>query len=105
MSKIKTRDVLFPEFQISKLLEQFKAPPCQPPKGRDVMERFFDVLYSQSTNNRDGRKAAWKVALELDELWKLGDARIPRKTPKTIQSTILHWREQLRALCKKDQQN
>ena len=96
-----TREPLRPEFQISKRLEQFRQPPCQPPRGMEVMERFFGVLHSQASNCRDVNGAARIVAKELHELWEKGDAQIPIQRINTTHAKILEFREDLRYLCNK----
>ena len=92
---------LYPEFKIAKLLEQFPPPPCQPPRGLHILERFFEILYSQPPHRRDSNTAARSVATELDDLWKSGDARIPRKDVKTLIKKIINFREDLKYLSDK----
>ena len=75
---MKTREPLYPEFEISKT--SFSA---------EVLEHFFDVLHSQPKNNRDSNDVVHTVATKLDELWLLGDARIPRNTVTTIKRKIV----------------
>ena len=98
---MKTREPLHPEFGISKTIESFRQPPCPPPHGLEVLERFFAVLHSQPGNNRNINGAALVIAQELDELWQLGDARIPRKVLQTIKAKVLDLRNLLRNLCNK----
>ena len=86
---------MFPEFLISKRLESFQQPPCQPPKGKDVLERYFDVLYGQTANQRNGSDAAYAVATELIDLWKRGDARIPCQFVQAVKTAIVDFRETL----------
>ena len=83
------RHSLYPEFGISKRLERFTPPPSQPPRGREVLERFFDILFSQEKNHRSAEAAASDVAKELTQLWMLGDARIPLNEIRTITKKIL----------------
>ena len=92
---MKTRDPMYPNFLISKCLEQFKPPPCQPPKGKDVLERYFAILYEQPANMRIANDAAYKVALELQKLWEQADARIPLRSAQTIKKAILDFRDDL----------
>ena len=99
MAKMKTREPLYPNFLISKRLEQFQQPPCQPPKGKDVLEHFFNVLYTQPRNKRVAGDAAFTVALELRDLWNHGDARIPLRANSTIKKAILEMREDLLFIC------
>ena len=89
---MQTRDPMFPKFLISKRLSAFKQPPCEPPKGKDVLERYFDVLYEQPPNKRNGSDAAFKVAKELLSLWQLGDGRIPLRCEKTVKKAIEDFR-------------
>ena len=96
---MKTREPLYPEFGISKTLEVFRQPPCTPPCGREILERFLGVFYSQLKNARDKGVAAHTVAVELNDLWLLGDARIPLLTMKTMKKKILELRETLNFLC------
>ena len=96
-----TREPLHPELIISKRLERFRQPPCQPSKGQEVLERYFDVLHSQPSNCCDVNGAARAVAKELHELWEKGDARIPINKVQTIQRKILEFREDLRYLLNK----
>ena len=98
---MKTREPLHPEFGIARTIEAFRQPPCSPPQGKEVLERFFEVLHSQPKNGRNVDAAAYSVAAELDGLWKLGDARIPLKTVKTIKKMITDFRENLRKICVK----
>ena len=86
---------MYPNFSIAKRLEHFPQPPCQPPKGKDVLERYFDVLYRQPANNRKATEAAQTVALELQSLWQRGDARIPLRTTPTLKKAILDFRDDL----------
>ena len=65
-----TRDRLYPDFQIGRRLNTFRSPPCQPPCGKDVLERYFDVLYAKRCAN----DAAASVAGELVKLWNEGDS-------------------------------
>ena len=92
---------LYPDFQILRPLDAFKPPPCQPPKGKDVLERFFHVLNAQPKNRRDKAAAAHTVATKLIDLWKLGDGRIPLLCCKTLQKNILDFRADLAFLCTK----
>ena len=100
-----TRDPLFPDFSISKSLEKFKAPPCQPPRGRDVLERYFDVLYARPKGKRKGDDAALQVAEELIQLWGVGDARIPLITVYPLKKKINDFRDDLQYLCNKSKMN
>ena len=72
-----TREPLHSELIISKRLERFRQPPCQPSKGQEVLERYLDVLHSQPSKCRHVSGAAQAVAKEYHELWEKGDARIP----------------------------
>ena len=90
-----TRERMYPDYQISKRREHFQQPPCQPPKGKDILERYFDVLYVQPVNKRCANDAAYAVAVEVRELWQRGDARIPLQTAQTIKKRILHFRDDL----------
>ena len=92
---------LYPDFQILRPLDDFKQPPCQPPKGKDVLERFFHVLFEQPKNRRDATSAADTVAVKLMDLWQLGDARIPLLRRRIIQKNIADFRADLAFLCKK----
>ena len=101
----KTRERLYPEFLITKCLEEFPRPPCEPPKGKDIMERYFDVLRKQPGNVRSKNDAAYAVAMELRDLWERGDARIPLRCPQTLKTTILKFCDdlnQIRNKSKKD---
>ena len=98
---MKTRERLFPEFQISKTIDAFRQPPCSPPHGKEVFERFFGVLYSQPKNCRNFIAAGHTAAAEMDALWLVGDARIPRNTIETIKKKILKFRELLQYLLNK----
>ena len=89
------RHPMYPEFGISKRLEAFRDPPSQPPKGKDVLERFFDILYSQPKNNRNAKDAAAAATEQLLRLWTLGDERIPLNAEKTVKKAILTLREDL----------
>ena len=98
---MKTREPLHPEFGIARTIEAFRQPPCPPPQGKEVMERFFEVFHAQLKNERSADAASYTVAVELDSLWKLGDARIPRKTVQTIKKKIMDFRDNLRKICVK----
>ena len=98
---MKTREPLHPELQISKTIDEFQSPPCPPPRGKDVLERFYGVLHSQQGNSRKASDAAQLVAKELHDLWLRGDARIPRCLVKTIQKKIMDMREMIRYLSDK----
>ena len=50
---------------VTKMLSRFSPPPCQPPTGKDILERFFDILFNQPKNRQDKKAAAYSVALEL----------------------------------------
>ena len=89
---------LYPEFNISKLLDHFRAPPCQPPCGREILERFFHVLFAQPKHRRDLKAAAHTVATELANLWTAGDARIPQKAISTLAKQIFDFRADLKTL-------
>ena len=65
------------DFGINFPLEKFTPPPCQPPRGNAVLERFHAFLRDQNGNRKDAKSAAYQTALALEEIWKLGDARIP----------------------------
>ena len=54
-----------PDFQITKLLDTFPSPPFQSPTGKDVLKRFFDVLFEQPKNRWDNKSAAYTVAHRL----------------------------------------
>ena len=101
----KTRERMYPDFGIPKPLEHFKQPPCEPPKGREVLERFFDILYKQPVNNRSAPDAAFAVAVELRELWERGDARIPLRRAQTLKKTILDFRQDLKDIQNKSKEN
>ena len=94
-SKMERRHPMYPDFGISKRLESFKDPPSQPPKGKDVLERFFDILYRQPKNSRSAKDAATAVTEQLLALWTLGDARIPLNAEDTVKKAILTLREDL----------
>ena len=99
--RMKTREGLQPEFGISKTLDAFKQPPCQPPKGKDVLERYYGVLHSQPPNEKDANAALLVVAKELRALWEMGDARIPLKKNFDIKADLIRFRENLRYLTNK----
>ena len=92
---------LYPAFQILRPLDAFPPPPCQPPKGKDVLERFFHVLSKQPRNRKDAGAAAHTVATELENTWKLGDARIPLKATKILKKKVVEFRQDLAYLCTK----
>ena len=98
---MKTREALFPEFEISKTLEEFRLPPCPPPRGKDVLERFLAILHETQKNLRSCNSVALCVANELDDLWEKGDARIPRNKVQTMKKKIVDLRKDLRTLCNK----
>ena len=98
---MKTREPLRPEFGISKTLEAFRQPPCPPPRGKEVLERFFGVLHSQTKNSRDVNATALTVAAEMEDLWLKGDSRIPRNRVQTMKKKVLDFREDLRYLTNK----
>ena len=100
-SNMELRHPMYPDFGISKRLECFQPPPSQPPKGKDVLERFFDELYRQPKNNRCAKDAAATVTEQLLKLWAEGDARIPLNAEETIKTRILSFREDLAYLNKK----
>ena len=89
------RHTMYPDFGISRRLERFQPPPSQPPKGKDVLERLFDVIFSQDKNNRSIENAAAIVAEELLTLWALGDARIPLNALDTVKKRIISFRKDL----------
>ena len=92
---------LYPEFGISKPLEKFSAPPCQPPIGKDILERFFALKLEQPKNRQDNKNVAHLVALELLELWSVGDARIPCQAISNLSKQVANFREELAFLCDK----
>ena len=94
-----TREPLYPEHKISKTLDNFRQPPGQPPQGREVMERFFQVFYSVPKNERNKNDAALTVAKELCALWELGDARIPVIGRDKLKKKILGMRQDLTDIC------
>ena len=98
---MKTREPLRPEFGISKTLEAFREPPCPPPRGNEILERFFGVLHSQTKNSRDVNAAALTVADEMDDLWQKGDSRIPRNRVQTMKKKVMDIRDLLRYLSNK----
>ena len=87
---------LCPEFGISKTIAAFRKPPCPPPTGKDILERFIDILHAQPRNCRSCDAVAFSVATELRDHWQEGDARIPLNTVPTIKKRILDLRETLR---------
>ena len=98
---MKTREPLHPEFEISKTIEAFRTPPCQPPFGKEILERFFGVLHSRPKNDRDNNAVAHALSAELHALWFLGDARIPCNSIKTIKKKVEDLRQLLKYLCNK----
>ena len=94
-SNMERRQAMYPEFGISKRLERFQPPPSQPPKGKDVLERLFDVLFSQEKNKRSVESAAATVAEELLALWALGVARMTRRKEPSNLPRILVARSNL----------
>ena len=98
---MKTREPLYPEFGISKTLEAFRQPPCSPPQGKEILERYFAVFHDQPKNERNSNLAVLHVSNELLELWQRGDARIPINTLKTLKKKVSDFREDLRSLSKK----
>ena len=92
---------LYPDFNILKPLDRFPAPPCQPPLGKDVLERFFAILFAQPKHRQDKKATAHVVATELSELWERGDGRIPRKALSTLTKNIIEFRADLAFLCDK----
>ena len=99
-SSMERRRPMYPDFGIKKPLERFQPPPSEPPKGKDVLKRFFDVIYSQDKNNRSKESAAAIVTQELLALWALGDARIPLNSSITVKRRILSFRDDLAYLNK-----
>ena len=93
-----SRQKIAADFGIDFPLEKFTPPPCQPPRGKAVLERFHAFLRDQNGNRKDAKSAAYQTALALEEIWKLGDARIPRQHVSSIQSHILTMHEQLNEL-------
>ena len=66
ISILHTREPLYPDFQISKRLEYFKPPPCQPP--RDIFRQFcvycvtsgLKIWHFRFEKRREGRiRAIW----------------------------------------------
>ena len=98
---MKTREPLYPEFEISRTLQEFHPLPCPPPCGKDVLERFFGILHETRKDLRSCNSVALQVATELHDLWERGDARIPRNKLQTIKKKVVDFREDLRRLCKK----
>ena len=96
-----SRKPIAPEFGIHYPRDNFSPPPCQPPCGKDVLERFVRILNSQPANQKDVKYVAYLIAQELDELWRLGDARIPRMQVRHIQNKIMGFYDQLKLLKKK----
>ena len=56
-------------FDISEPAECFYDIPCEPPKGKLVLERLFGVVGVKGKNQIKVDTAAWTVAAELQNLW------------------------------------
>ena len=93
-----SRNKIAEEFGISFPSDQLPQPPCQPPKGKAVLERFYKLLNNQKGNLKDANYAAYRTAVELEEVWKLGDARIPRLATSNIQKKVFEFYEELKYL-------
>ena len=92
------RDPALAELGIGSNLEKFKMPPCQPPKGKQVIERLNSVIADQPANKLDISKAESQVAQELLDLWIIGDAFIPRKSLRSIKLNISNIRQDFKFL-------
>ena len=83
-----SRQKIAEEFGIDYPIAKFTPLPCQPPKGKQVLERFYAHLRAQTGNKKNANSAAYKTAKDLEEVWSLGDARIPRLHITNIPSNI-----------------
>ena len=77
MMNLRKDEVVSAELEIYSSLDHFDAPPCQPPKGKDVLNRLYRILNHQPKNSKNVSSAASQVTTELINLWKFGDSRIP----------------------------
>ena len=77
---------MYPDFKVARRLESFRPPPCESPCGKDVLERYFDVLYSKPKNKSGANKAAFNLANELTQLWRDGDGRVTLKSVATVKT-------------------
>ena len=93
-----SRKKISEEFEIDFPVEQLPLPPCQPPKGKAVLERFYAHLRDQPSNSKNATTAAYDTAKDLEKVWSLGDARIPRLHITSIQNNIVAFHQQLKLL-------
>ena len=67
----------------------FPDLPCEPPKGKLVLERLYGVMGIQGNNQTSVSSGGWIVASELINLWTKGDGGIPLMSKKMVYSKIM----------------
>ena len=94
-----------PDFGIFFPLEEFPTPPCQPSKGKAVLERVEAILNSHPKNRKDVDKATYQAGIELMEQWTRGDGCIPLLDARTVKGKISAFRENFRWVGAKSRQS
>ena len=66
MMNLRKDEVVSAELEIYSSLDRFDAPPCQSPKGKDVLNRLYRILNHQPKNWFD-QKHFQKFVLKRNE--------------------------------------
>lgn len=99
------RSPISSDFGIAHPLENFPLPPCQPPKGKAVLERLYNVYGAKGPEYHDFGKSANRVGQELHDLWSRGDGCIPLLCLKTIKQKIEKFRKDFAFIKEKSKKN
>ena len=87
---------------LGEILCSFSQPPCKPPTGKEVLERLHGIVSELKTSYST---AAWQVASELIDLWKLVDSGIPLVCRKTVYKQIMSFYDEFCFVRKKSSQS
>ena len=78
------------DFGVLYPLENFKTPPCEPPKGKQVLERLYCLIKNQK---QSVSTAVNKASQEIINLWSIGDSRITLLSRKSVKKKIADFQE------------
>ena len=103
--KRRSETVVSSDFGIFDPVKHFAQPPCEPPKGCDVLRRMFFEIGFKDKVRISVSNAALAVAEDLLQLWRLGDSNIALLSRGAIAKRIEDFHRELTIIRSKSWSN